>query len=202
MGRPLDLQGELEEPPMETPENRAANASVRPEMVARLEQVKASEARVREVSGGFYPELFTRLSADYLDNRHAREQTLYSASIGLRVNLFDGFATTAQHQQALTSLRQEEDRLRDLEARLQLELQQAANDVQVARERIAVTEQAIAQSEENLRINRDRYQEQVGTATEVLDAQTLLTQTKADYFSALYDFQVASARLKRAQGTL
>jgi outer membrane protein TolC len=174
----------------------------RPEMVAHRERVNAAASELREAANNFYPELFARLSADYLENRHAREQTLYTATIGLSINLFDGFTTTAQHQQALTRLRQEEDRLRDLAARLRLELVQAANDVRVARERIAVTEQSITQSEENLRINRDRYQEQVGTATEVLDAQTLLTQARTDYYRAIYDYQIAAARLLRAQGNL
>ncbi|MFH1028353.1 MAG: TolC family protein, partial [Pseudomonadota bacterium] len=58
------------------------------------------------------------------------------------------------------------------------------------------------QSEENLRINRERYRERVGTATEVLDAQTLLTQTRTDYHRASYEYQVATARLKRACGEL
>jgi len=74
--------------------------------------------------------------------------------------------------------------------------------VKVASERVSVAKTAITQSEENLRINRERYQERVGTATEVLDAQTLLSQTRTDYYRALYDQQVATARLKRAFGEL
>jgi outer membrane protein TolC len=55
---------------------------------------------------------------------------------------------------------------------------------------------------ENLRITKDRYQEKVGTATEVVDAQTLLTQTRTDYFQSVFDLQVAVARVKRATGQL
>ncbi len=95
-----------------------------------------------------------------------------------------------------------EDILRQLEAELMLEYQTAANDAGVASERIAVTEQAIRQGEENLRINKDRYQEQVGTATDVIDAQTLLTQTRTDYLRAVFDYQVAIARVKQALGQL
>ncbi|MDO8786137.1 MAG: TolC family protein, partial [Syntrophales bacterium] len=68
--------------------------------------------------------------------------------------------------------------------------------------RIRVTEKAIEQGEENLRITRDRYQNLVGTATDVIDAQTLLTQIRADNYRAGFDYQVAIARVKRAMGEL
>jgi outer membrane protein TolC len=65
-----------------------------------------------------------------------------------------------------------------------------------------VAEASILQGEENLRINKERYQERVGTATEVLDAQTLFTQARTDYYRALYDYQTAAARLQHALGEL
>jgi len=72
----------------------------------------------------------------------------------------------------------------------------------VAKERISVTVTSIKQGEENLRINRDRYQEQVGTATDVIDAQTLLSQIRTEHFQAIFDYEVALARVKRAKGEL
>jgi outer membrane protein TolC len=125
-----------------------------------------------------------------------------SATIGLKINLFDGFATTSARERAVQSRSRNQDALRQAEAQVHLEIATAKNDMHVARDRINVAKTAIRQSEENLRINHERYQERVGTATEVLDAQTLLTQTKSDYYRALFDFQVASARLKRAVGEL
>ncbi|MCK9275197.1 MAG: TolC family protein [Syntrophales bacterium] len=66
--------------------------------------------------------------------------------------------------------------------------------------RIFVTEKAIAQAEENYRINEERYREQVGTTTDVIDAQTLLTRTKSDYYNALSDYNIAWGRLQRSMG--
>ena len=65
-----------------------------------------------------------------------------------------------------------------------------------------VAAQAISQAEENLRINENRYRENVGTGTDVIDAQTLLTQTRTDYDQALFDYQVAIARIRKAAGEL
>ncbi|HTY21017.1 MAG TPA: TolC family protein, partial [Geobacteraceae bacterium] len=93
-------------------------------------------------------------------------------------------------------------RLRQLEEDLALEYRTALNDARVAKERITATETSIKSGEENLRINKDRYQEQVGTATDVIDAQTLLTQIRSENYQAIFDYQVALARVKRARGEL
>ena len=174
----------------------------RAEIQALHKAVEAGEAEVIESRGNFYPEIYTQLAMDYVQNNKVNEQVIMSATIGIKFNLFDGFASTSARERAIRSRSKSQDALRQTEAQVRLEVAIAQNDVQVAKDRITVTEAAIRQSEENLRINHERYQERVGTATEVLDAQTLLTQTKTDYFRAIFDHQVSSARLKRAVGEL
>jgi len=65
---------------------------------------------------------------------------------------------------------------------------------------IATAEKAIEQAKENLRINQERYKEQVATTTDVLDAQTLLSRTMTNYYNALYDLKISKAALVRAMG--
>ncbi|HEY3307650.1 MAG TPA: TolC family protein [Desulfuromonadaceae bacterium] len=184
--------------------NAAGDSAItnRAELKALRAGVKASEASVKENRSSFYPELFTRLGLDYVQNDKVKEQTIMSAMVGIKVNLFDGFASTAALKRAVDIRSRNQDALRQNEEQVRLEVATAQNDIQVAKERIATTQAAILQSEENLRINRERYQERVGTATEMLDAQTLLTQTKTSYFQAIFDHQVSTARLKRALGEL
>jgi len=69
-----------------------------------------------------------------------------------------------------------------------------------AQAQIQVAKKAIEQSEENYRINSERYREQVGTATAVIDAATILTKARSDYFNALGDFNIGRANLERATG--
>lgn len=172
------------------------------EILALRQNLEAGDAEVKEAKSGFMPELFTRMGMDYVQNDKAREQAIFSAMIGVKINFFDGFSTSAQRDKAVKNRARTLDVLRQSESQIQLEIASLKNDVRVASERILVAETAIKQSEENLRINRERYRERVGTATEVLDAQTLVTQTRADYYSAQYDHQVSLARLKRAVGML
>jgi len=176
--------------------------SMRSEIRAQRKLLEANDLEVKETRSGYCPELFARLGLDYVENSKVREQTIMAATVGLKINLFDGLATTSRLRQAVQNRARTDERLRQLETDLALEYRIAFNDAKVAKERIAVTETSIKQGEENLRINRDRYQEQVGTATDVIDAQTLLTQIKNDNYQAIFDYEVALARLKRARGEL
>ena len=150
--------------------------NTRAEIKAVKKIVEGSKREVEESKSNFAPGLFARLVVDYLQNDRATEQSIMSASVGLKMNLFDGLATTSRYHRAVKLRAQNEDSLRQLIEQIGLEYRTAVNDVRVAAERIRVTEKAIEQGEENLRITRDRYQNLVGTATDVIDAQTLLTQ--------------------------
>ena len=212
----LDLNNQIGDPPASRKElleatkinltdlDKPAPEAVasRPEIQVQRKLLDASEMAVKEMRSEYYPEIFAKLGLDYVQNEKVKEQTIYSATVGLKINLFDGLATTSRYRQAVKSRSRTEERLRQLESDLDLEYRTAVNDARVAQQRIALTETSIRQGEENLRINKDRYQEQVGTATDVIDAQTLLTQIRTEQYQALFDYQVALARVKRAQGEL
>ena len=185
---------------LDIPANDAV--AMRTEIQAQKKLLEASESDVIETRSGYFPELFAKLGLDYVQNSRVKEQVIMAATAGLKVNLFDGFATTSRFRQAVKNRSRTEERLRQLESDLALEYRTALNDAKVAKERISVTETSIKQGEENLRINRDRYQEQVGTATDVIDAQTLLSQIRTEHFQAIFDYEVALARVKRAKGEL
>jgi outer membrane protein TolC len=89
--------------------------------------------------------------------------------------------------------RAEEDKIR-------LEVREALLALDTAEKNIPTTRKAIEQGEENLRVSQERYKAQVTTITEVLDAQTRLTQSRVNYFRALYDHNIAKAQLLRALG--
>ncbi len=84
--------------------------------------------------------------------------------------------------------------------KIDLEVKQSYLKTQESQKNITTIEKAIEQAKENLRITEERYKEQVSTTTDVLVAQTLLTETMTNYYNALYDFKIAKAILYRALG--
>ncbi len=99
-----------------------------------------------------------------------------------------------------TRLVQAKDAKIQVEDSISLEVKDTYLRLREARDKIGVAEVAVEQAEENFRINAERFKEQVATITEVLDAQTLLTQARSNYFNALSDYNIRWARLDRAMG--
>ncbi|MBA7667479.1 hypothetical protein ES703_75568 [subsurface metagenome] len=90
--------------------------------------------------------------------------------------------------------------LNEIKDNIHLEVQEAYLSLEEAKRNIQVSKTAVVQAEENYRMNEERYKQQVATSTDVLDAQTLLTQARANHFNALSDYNIAWARLERAMG--
>ena len=90
----------------------------------------------------------------------------------------------------------------DLLDNITLQVRSAYVDTLEVEYNIEVTEKAIEQAEEDFRINQSRYQAQLSTTTDVLDAQTRLTRARINYFNALYNYQISLKRLAWATGTL
>lgn len=101
----------------------------------------------------------------------------------------------ARQNQATSLLAHERDKVA-------FEVKAAYILVRESEKQVFVAQKSIDQAEENFRINNERYKEQVATSTDVLDAQTLLTKAKSDYFTALGDYFINQARLERAMGEI
>jgi outer membrane protein TolC len=90
--------------------------------------------------------------------------------------------------------------LDNIKDQIALEAKNAWLALHEAEKQVAVTKKSIEQADENFRVSTERYKEHVGTSTDVIDAQTLLTKAKTDYFNALSDYNISIAKLERAMG--
>jgi len=170
-----------------------AALELRPEM--RIVDETMRSLNFEEVSrkSEYYPRFFAGASWDYAENRYMFHQGNASVLLGMTVNLFSGGSTRAEVlkiEYQKTQLQEQRARLGD---EIRLEVERNILDLRNAIERIKVTKDAAGQAEENLRINRVRYEEGVGTATEVLDAVTLLTVAETNYYRSLYDLRRAES---------
>ncbi|OGP60971.1 MAG: hypothetical protein A2162_07100 [Deltaproteobacteria bacterium RBG_13_52_11b] len=83
-----------------------------------------------------------------------------------------------------------------------LEVKQNYINMVQSEKNIDVAKKSIEQAEENQRLNEERYKYQVATATDVLDAVTLLAQARLNYYTALTVYNIAKASLERAMGRM
>jgi len=101
---------------------------------------------------------------------------------------------------AKANLRKANYILQEIKDNIQLEVKETYLSLREAEKNIQVAKKAVDQAEENFRMNEERYKQQISTSTDVLDALTLLTQAKTNYFNALSEHNIAWAKLERAMG--
>jgi outer membrane protein TolC len=120
----------------------------------------------------------------------------------LHFNLFRGRGDKAQLEEAKANLERSMALNNLVSAAVKLQVKQTVLDLDTTRQRIEVTKSAIGQAEETLRIVQNRYGAGLTTITELLRAQTDLTQTRTSYFQALYQHRIAKANAELASGIL
>jgi outer membrane protein TolC len=174
----------------------------RSDLKASQDRISQQEKVVTQTRAGYFPRIYAQGGHIWQQNRQWLHESQYYGIFGFQWKMFTGLDTRAQVAQARERVEQMQVQHKDLSDQVRLDVQNAHLKVQETRDRIRVTEKAVTQGEENLRLNEERYKEQVGTATDVIDAQTLLTKTRVNYFSALYDHQMAKAQLLWALGAI
>ena len=198
--RVLDPEFQVREGPFTVEEAWNLALQQRPEIQIVDGSLKALKLEETARKADYYPRLFAKGGYDYTENRYMVHEDNWSLIFGFTLNLFAGGSTQAQvaknHYQQAQTLQQRDKLLDDI----RLEVKRYLLDLQNARERIRVNQGAADQAQENLRINNVRYAEGVGTATEVLDAVTLLTTSETNYVRSIYDFRRAEAAAYYAVG--
>jgi outer membrane protein TolC len=137
-----------------------------------------------------------------LQNEFLNRDEFWMVGIGVNWTLFDG--GQARKKANALSLREKAVRQQKENVRSHVELQvrQAWLRLQETRERKQLTEQAVEQAEENLRVVRDRYRNGEGTNTEVLDAEVLRSQSRSNHDNADFDAKLALFEIARGVGRL
>lgn len=122
--------------------------------------------------------------------------------IELQIDLFQGGAKRA----ALSRERANAEKVAALKQAasdtVRLEIRQAYYDQDASRQQVEVARSAIAQAQESLRINQDRYDGGLLTITDILGAEEAARRAQADYWQAIYQSQISYANLELASGTL
>ncbi|MGA3212747.1 MAG: TolC family protein [Terriglobales bacterium] len=124
------------------------------------------------------------------------------AGAELQLDLFDGDSKRAHI--AREKARQEQAAaMRDAYRNgIRLEVRKAYYDFDAARQQVEVARGAIAQAEESLRINQDRYEGGLSTVSDLMRAEEAAHRARADYWQAVYHLQSSFAGVELAAGTL
>ncbi len=128
---------------------------------------------------------------------NASRQTM---NFNISYQLFNGFQRESQTVQADVTLTNAEAQLRDVQLAARQNLTSFVRSLQNAQARVQVQLAAIAASEEDLRVQQQRYALGASTLLDLLTSQTQLNQARQALIQARLDGRIARAQLSSLVG--
>lgn len=174
----------------------------RPEVMSANTNLELSNKMITIANRGSKPkiDLLWKGNENYTPTSMSPSNSSWNASLTGNVALYDGGATKAAVSKARSDASNAKSGLDQVVLFVTLDTRQAYLSVNEAKERIVAAEKGLELARESSRLAEVRYKGGISTQTEVLDAQSALVQAETHHTNAVYDYQVAVAKLEQAVG--
>ena len=211
IGKPLDSQIDpVQQSDDDIVEMVDKNASATDRTEYKLLELNSRLAyeKVRMEKSAYMPQLGLMLNAGMIDGMELFGQKLFNhkfnITVGavLKVPLFHANETRHKVAAAKEAYQQELLRKEELTEKLDLDLQQQANDLDEARLELQLRKRNLDQCEENLNISRSAYTVGMETLSDLLTAQVLWQEAYAQLVESRYLAKVKLMKWRKAAGRI
>jgi outer membrane protein TolC len=163
-------------------------------------QVHAAELSRRAAQAGQYPSL--DLSANLGDTGVTPSQSngTWQVTGGLTIPIFAGNRVHSDVLEADAQLKQLRSQLADLRGRIDYEVRTALLDLQAAAEQVEVARSSVDLAEQALTQSQDRFTAGVADNLEVVQAQEAVASAHESYIESLYGHNLAKVELAYSIG--
>lgn len=141
-------------------------------------QLEASRTGVDVAEAERYPTIALAGSYSWEDEDFGFENSSWSVSLNVSMDIFDGGQRRAEIEQADAELEQLKYSQEELEDSLRMEARRSLNALSDALSRQELAEEMRTEAEKRVELAELRYEEGVGVSTDVLDARTEKTQAR------------------------
>lgn len=201
---PVIIDAEIPMPPLtiNLEEATATALKHRQELKILKLQMDSAQKGVKIAKSVYLPGIAATYTYERTGDEPDVEDDTWTAGVGLNWNIFEGTSHYWNVAKARSVNNQLSYLMQSQQERITLEVKSAYLSAHEAMERTNVAIKSIDQAQENLRIEKDRFNLQVSTSADVLDAQALLDKAQTNYISARADYAKAIATLEAAMGIL
>ena len=173
----------------------------RPELFELNARLMAGEQRIKFFKSEYLPKISGKISYDWKGDSSPLDRE-WRAGITLNVPLFSGLDTSYKLKEARENLISLKSRIDSLKLKIKKEVEQGVLNLKEAEERVVATKSAVKQAKENLRLAEGRYKVGLATIIDLTDARVLFLEANTDSITALYDYKIGEATIKKAVGTI
>jgi outer membrane protein len=178
--------------------------SQRPDLVAKLANLRATQAGVKKARAAYYPKVFLGANAGWAEldvsvkgSRYfGGNEPVYGAGVAIEFPIFDGFARRKKLHIAESELRAAEDELAHSRDSVIREVWKARTDFETALRKQDSATKLVAAAESAFNASLDAYQHGLGTYVDAANAQRNVTASRSvmvDTRSAIYTSATALA---------
>jgi outer membrane protein TolC len=178
---------------------RRAYAS-RSDYLAAVQQVRAAQHFRSAATAEHIPTLDIAGNFGDLGVTPGNSHSVFQASATLNIPIFAGGKTHGEVLQAEATLRQSRQQLDNLRGQIDYEVRTALLDLQSAADQVEVARSSVDLANQTLAQGRDRFAAGVTDNLEVVQAQEAVASANENYISSLYAHNLAKVSLARAIG--
>jgi len=173
---------------------------MRSDYLAAAQQLRAAEYLRKSATAEHLPSVF--ISANYgdLGITPGESHGTYAVTGGVHIPIFAGGKAKADALQYEAQLRQSQQQLDNLRAQIEYEVRVALLDLNAAAEQVEVARSSVDLAEQTMTQARDRFTAGVADNLEVVQAQEAVAAANESYISSLYSHNLAKVELARAVG--
>jgi outer membrane protein TolC len=207
IGLPLGQEFELTEKapyealtalPLETYLQRAYTS--RADYQAAEAKVRSAELSKRGAAAGRYPSLDVNANVGDIGVTPSQSNGTWQVSGSLNIPIFAGNRVHADVLEADSQLKQVRSQLGDLRGRIDYEVRSALLDLNAAAEQVEVARSSVDLAEMALTQSQDRFSAGVADNLEVVQAQESVANAHETYIQSLYAHNLAKVELAYAIG--
>jgi outer membrane protein TolC len=186
---PLPLETYLERAYVSRQDYQAAQA-----------QVRAAELSHRAAVAGRYPSLDVNANYGDIGVTPAHSNGTWQVDGGLNIPIFAGGKVHSDVLEADAQLKQARSQLNDLRGRIDYEVRSALLDLNSAAEQVEVARSSVELADQALDQSRDRFTAGIADNLEVVQAQESVAGAHESYIQSLYAHNLAKVELAYAIG--
>jgi outer membrane protein TolC len=213
LGLPLDSKTDISQDEVIFEKKKIElNALTNEALAKRIElksldyKIRAASENISAVKSSYYP-LISLISNYYYANPNLRIQPpedafhgTWDVGVNLSWDVWNWGYTSAQVKQAEQTFVQGKVTYDQLKESIELEVNQNYLNTSYLEERISVSSKAVEQAKDNYKVTKEKYDVQLATSTDLVDAETSLFQTETNYTNAVVDYRISLVKLNRSIG--
>ncbi len=169
-------------------------------------RINAGEDRVTAANSGWWPKLYAsgtfflyNVNAETFSIDNERMQ-LWFAGLSLNWDLWNWGYTSSLASQAEEEVLQNKESMELLKEQIELEVYKAYLNLESEKQKTDVGQLSVESAEENLRLTKEKYEYQLATSNDLIDAEVELLDAKTKLAFANADYELAKVKLDLAVG--